>query len=59
MSNPTDALLKDIEGLEPVDSEKVEEFKRAMTDDIIPRMEKAVEERRLAAAASQGKPLKY
>jgi low affinity Fe/Cu permease len=59
MSNPTDALLDDIQGLEAVDPEKVEEFMRAMTDEIVPRMEKAVEERRLAAAQSRGKPLKY
>ena len=59
MSNPTDALLEKIQGLEPVEPEKVEEFKRAMTDDIVPRMVKAVEDRRLAAAKSRGKPLKY
>ena len=59
MSNSTDALLENIQGLEPVDREKVEEFKRAMTDDVVPRMVKAVEDRRLAAAKSRGKPLKY
>lgn len=59
MSNPDDTLLEDIEGLEPVEPSAVEEFKREMTDHVVPRIVAAVEERRLAAAESRGKPLKY
>jgi hypothetical protein len=47
-----------IEGLTPVDPRDLEDFKQAMTDEVIPEIVKIVEERRLKAAESRHWQLK-
>lgn len=47
-----------IEGFEAVDPEALADFKRAMTDEVIPEIVEVVEERRLAAAESRHWQLK-
>lgn len=47
-----------IEGLTKVDPEALADFKRAMTEDVIPEIVKVVEERRLQAAESRHWQLK-
>jgi hypothetical protein len=47
-----------IEGLTPVDPAELEDFKRAMTDEVIPEIVRVVEERRLQAAVSRHWQLK-
>jgi hypothetical protein len=47
-----------IEGLTPVDPRALEDFKQAMTDEVIPEIVKIVEERRLKAAESRHWQLK-
>ncbi|MHB1142893.1 MAG: hypothetical protein ACYC1T_14200 [Sulfuricaulis sp.] len=47
-----------IEGLEAVDPEALADFKRVMTDEVIPEIVEVVEERRLAAAESRHWQLK-
>ena len=42
-----------IAGLTPVDKNELAEFKRAMTEEIIPEIVRVVEERRLDAAKSR------
>lgn len=53
----TDALSV-IEGLESIDPVLLEEFKRAMTDDVIPKIVSAVEKRQLQAAETREWQLK-
>ena len=48
-----------IEGLRPVDPETLAEFKREMTDEVIPEIVRVVEERRMLAAESRNRQLKY
>lgn len=47
-----------IEGLKPVDPKALEDFKREMTDEVIPEIVRAVEERRKLAAESRNWQLK-
>lgn len=47
-----------IEGLQAVDPNAFEDFKRAMTDEVIPEIVRAVEERRMLAAESREWQLK-
>lgn len=42
-----------IKGLTPVDPEALEDFKREMTDKVIPEIIRVVEERRMLAAESR------
>ena len=42
-----------IAGLTPVDKNELAEFKRAMTEEVIPEIVRVVEERRLGAAKSR------
>lgn len=58
MTTKNKAELRGIKGLIPVDPEKLADFKRAMTNDIIPIIVKKVEKRRLAAAKNRHKQLK-
>lgn len=55
---PPQSVFEVVEGLTPIDEQAVEEFRRAMTDDVIPEIEKVVEERRLLAAHTRQKQLK-
>ena len=55
---PPKSVFELVEGLTPVDEEVTEEFRRAMTDEVIPEIEKVVEERRLLAAHTRQKQLK-
>lgn len=55
---PPQSVFEVVEGLTPVDEQAVEEFRRAMTDEVIPEIEKVVEERRLLAAHTRQKQLK-
>jgi hypothetical protein len=47
-----------IEGLKTVDPHALEDFKKAMTEDVIPEIVKIVEERKLLAAESRNWQLK-
>jgi hypothetical protein len=47
-----------IDGLKPVDPQKLEAFEKAMTDHVIPEIEKIIDERRLKAAESRHWQLK-
>jgi hypothetical protein len=51
-------LFAQIEGLTTVDPAALEDFKRAMTDRVIPEIVRVVEERRLLAAESRRRQLK-
>lgn len=48
-----------IEGLTPVDPDILAAFKHAMTEEVIPEIVKVVEERRMLAAESRQRPMKY
>ena len=50
--------LSVIEGLEPIDPALLEEFKRAMTEDAIPKIVSAVERRQIQAAETRKWQLK-
>ena len=47
-----------IDGLKPVDPRALEDFKQAMTDEVIPEIVKIVDQRRLHAAESRHWQLK-
>lgn len=47
-----------IKDLTPVDAKALEEFKRTMTDEVIPEILRVVEERRMLAAESREWQLK-
>ena len=47
-----------IEGLKPVDQSALADYKRAMTDEVIPEIVRVVEERRMLAAESRRWQLK-
>jgi hypothetical protein len=47
-----------VEGLTEVDAAALDDFKRAMTDEVIPEIVRVVEERRLLAAKSRHWQLK-
>ena len=46
-------LLVHIEGLQKVEPEALAEFKREMTENVIPEIKRVVEERRMLAAESR------
>jgi hypothetical protein len=50
---PEQKLLDKIEGLTEVDPQQIQDFKRLMTEEVIPEIVKVVEERRLKAAESR------
>jgi len=52
------AAPREIEGAQNVDPQKLQEFKRLMTEEVIPEIVKVVEERRLRAAESRQWQLK-
>ena len=58
MNEKTSDVLGVIEGLEPIDPALLEEFKRAMTEDAIPKIVVAVEKRQLQAALTREWQLK-
>jgi hypothetical protein len=47
-----------VEGLTTIDPKALEEFKRAMTEEVIPEIVRVVEERRMLAAESREWQLK-
>jgi hypothetical protein len=51
-------VLEKIDGLKDVDPQQFQDFKRLMTDEVIPEIVKVVEERRLRVAESRQWPLK-
>lgn len=59
MANRKKLVLGKIEGLKPVKPATVEKFRKKMTDEVVPKIVRAVEKRRLTAAESRGKHLKY
>lgn len=50
--------LEKIEGVQDIDPQRLQEFKRLMTETVIPEIVKVVEERRLLAAESRQWQLK-
>jgi hypothetical protein len=50
--------LQHISGLTVVDASALDEFKKTMTEEVIPEIVKVVEERRLLAAESRERQLK-
>lgn len=52
------SIFEQIEGLENVDPEALEDFKRAMTEEVIPEIVRVVEERRMLAAETRQRKLK-
>lgn len=55
---PPKSVFDVVEGLTPVTEDATEEFRRAMSDEVIPEIEKVIEERRLLAARTRQKQLK-
>jgi len=53
-----DRSLERIEGVQEIDPQRLQEFKRLMTEEVIPEIVKVVEERRLRAAESRQWQLK-
>ena len=58
MDHETKGILDGINGLQSVDTKMLEEFKRVMTEHVIPEIVDVVEKRRLAAAESRHWQLK-
>lgn len=58
MDNKEKSVFDDVEGLTPIDPNAFADFKRAMTEEVIPEIVRVVEERRLAAAESRHWQLK-
>jgi hypothetical protein len=58
MDNKENDVSEVIEGLRPVDPKALEDFKREMTDEVIPEILRVVEERRVLAAESRQWQLK-
>lgn len=48
-----------IDGLKPVDPQKLKDFEQAMTETVIPEIVDIIEERKLKAAESRHWQLKY
>jgi hypothetical protein len=53
-----DRSLQKIEGVQEIDPQRLQEFTRLMTEEVIPEIVKVVEERRLRAAESRQWQLK-
>ncbi len=58
MDNEEKGVFDLIDGLTAVNLEALADFKRAMTEEVIPEIVRVVEERRLAAAESRHWQLK-
>jgi hypothetical protein len=54
-----ESIFTQISGFEPVDPQSIVEFERAMTDQVIPDIVRALEDRRMRAAESRERQLKY
>lgn len=54
----TKSVFELIDGLEPIDPQKLKEFEKAMTDQVIPEIVEIIEERRLKAAECRNWQLK-
>jgi hypothetical protein len=57
MDDKETEVFDQIEGLTPVDPAALEDFKREMTDQVIPEIVRVVEERRTLAAESRHRKL--
>jgi hypothetical protein len=57
MDDKETEVFDQIEGLTPVDPTALEDFKREMTDQVIPEIVRVVEERRTLAAESRHRKL--
>jgi hypothetical protein len=55
---PNQSVFEVVEGLTEVDAEAVEEFRRAMTEEVIPEIEEVIQERRTLAASTRMRQLK-
>jgi hypothetical protein len=55
---PEKSVFDLVEGVEPVEQSKLEQYERKMTDEVIPDIVRTVEQRRLFAAESRLKQLK-
>ena len=53
-----DQTLEKIEGVQVIDPQRLHEFKKLMTEEVIPEIVKVVEERYLRAAESRQRQLK-
>ena len=51
--NQKDQLLKGVEGLEKVDPEKLDSFRKEMSEKVVPEIKRVVEERRILASTSR------
>ncbi len=58
MNDNVFGALSAIEGLEPIDPALLEEFKRAMNEEAIPKIVEAVEQRQMKASDTRQWPLK-
>jgi hypothetical protein len=58
-ANKETGVFTQIDGLKPVDPTALEQFKEAMTTTVIPEIVKVVEQRRVLAADSRRRHLKY
>jgi len=58
MDNKKKEVSEVIQGLTPVDPKTLEDFKREMTDNVIPEILRVVEKRRVLAAESRQRQLK-
>ena len=58
-ANKETGVFAQIDGLTPVDPAALEPFKKAMTESVIPEIVKVVEQRRVLAADSRRRHLKY
>ena len=58
-ANKETGVFAQIDGLKPVDPAALEHFKQAMTENVIPEIVKVVEQRRVLAADSRRRHLKY
>ena len=58
-TNKETGVFTQIDGLKPVDPAALEQFKEEMTTTVIPEIVKVVEQRRVLAADSRRRHLKY
>lgn len=58
-ANKDTGVFAQIDGLQPVDPAALEQFKQTMTETVIPEIVKVVEQRRVLAADSRRRHLKY
>lgn len=58
MNDKNEPASTEIEGSRPVKDEEIQEFRRIMEEQVIPKIAETVEKRRLASARSRRKQLK-